>query len=185
MTSITIQIKRHSHSIVIFIGLLCFVIALCFFSLDVPGSNRILSMPISTIKKAVEFRVNLSASNNPHRISIYYKSRGHSSQDYAVNLTIKNSHDIVLREIRNGRGSAGNREGNLYWAYTNYGTFEVSQTGEYQFNFEINSLPSNILNADVIISTKSSGNESTFFSMAGVVIFLFLFVNWKRLNFAE
>ncbi len=177
--------KRYSHSVIIFFALLCFVIALCFFNMEVPGSNRIINLPLSTISKSLNFNAHLSTSNNPHRISIYYKSKGHSSKHSPLNVTIKNRDGIILKESRKGGGKTGNREGNLYWAYTNYGTFKVPQSSDYQFNFEINSLPSNMLNTDVIISAKSSGFGATFFSALGSVILLLLFVFWKKLKFTE
>lgn len=178
-------IQQHKLSIVIGLGLFCFVISLAIFNRELPGTDIILYIPIPKDSKTISKNIVLARKHNPYRISIFfeksYEAKDSSIHFLPIHFTLSKNGNTLIRETRSSVGGGnGGRDTKTYWIYHNYGLFNVPDDGIYEFKIRTNSYPSDLLNFDVILSRNASSLWYNLFWIIGVLILILVILKWGR-----
>jgi hypothetical protein len=180
-------VKQHKISIVIGLGLFCFVISLAIFNRELPGTDIILYIPIPKDSKTVSKNIVLTTKYNPYRISIFfkksYKAKDSNVHFLPIHFTLSKNGNILVKETR--KSIAGGNGGkdlkpSTYWTYHNYGLFNVPDDGSYEFKIRTESYPLDLLDFDVILSRNASTLWYNLFWIIGVAILIFVILKWGR-----
>jgi hypothetical protein len=183
--NLTDWVKQHKISIVIGLGLFCFVISLAIFNRELPGTDIILYIPIPKDSKTINKNIVLTTKHNPYRISVFFK-KSYEAKDSNIHVlpiqfTLSKNGNILIRETRRSvAGGNGGKDGKTYWIYHNYGLFKVPGDGSYEFEIRSDSYPSDLLNFDVILSRNASTSSYNLFWILGIAILIFVILMWGR-----
>jgi hypothetical protein len=180
-------VMQHKITIVIGLGLFCFVISLAIYNRELPGTDIILYAPIPKDSKAINKKLVLTTKHNPYRISVFlkksFKAKDSNFHFLPIHFTLSKNGNILIRETRGsstgGNGGKSFRE-KTHWTHHNYGLFNVPENGNYEFEIRSDSYPLDLLDFDVIVSRNASNLPYNLFWIIGVAILVFVIVKWGR-----
>jgi hypothetical protein len=169
-------LKKYEISILLFIGLLCFVISLCFYGSQLPGKKIIFSeffLPnkLKLVRDTIHFE-----SGTRYRVTSFYESRGTNNFRPDIQLKVEEYTSIIIDEHLSTNGGSGGRDGQIYWGHNNYGLFSVPSSGDFKLSVYAANYPKDFIALKVFIAENASNFGRNSFIVVGLIMFLVLFI---------
>ena len=173
-------LKKYEMPVLLFLGLLCFVISLGFYNVQIPGDNIILTASFTPGNLLIQRNAIRLEAGTDYRVSSYYKRAGRNNDRPDIKLKIEQSKSVAFEELLITHDGHGSGEGDRYSGYNNYGLFSVPSSGDYRLSIKIKDYPKDYKTLKIFISKDELNTGRNLFILAGLMILVIFIIRIRK-----